>query len=195
VRNAIEVRKEYEPFLKSLKARLSVMYPGRVTGRLKAVASIAEKNANDAATENNYDGDARNMSDIAGVRITMPLDEFYATQARIKRDFNVVNTKDYLEEPLGETAYRAIHMTIEENGQRAELQFRTPNQTTWADWQHETVYKMHGPAKQQVLISTNKQVISDYARDMSDYFFKVDSHEPADKPPCTTIISQSVGCL
>ena len=92
--------------------------------------------------------------------------------------------------------YRGLHFNATERGIHTEIQLRTPNQTKWTDWMHETVYKSHGTPDQKAAIRANMPSIKAYATQMSAYYAHIDSgHWSMTRPPCGDAVASSVGCL
>jgi ppGpp synthetase/RelA/SpoT-type nucleotidyltranferase len=73
-----------------------------------------------------------------------------------------------------------------------EVQVRTENQNTFADWCHD-VYK---PTNKKQAESRKHPDVKAYAHDMSEYFWALDQGlEPPPKPPCVKVVSEAFGCL
>lgn len=115
-------------------------FPGEaVAGRLKETGGLATQLGAEA-------GEIAETPDVASIRLTLKTlaDEKLAL-GKLARVFQVRETKDFLERPTG-AGYRAVHCTIEVEGRPVEVQLRTPNQTTWADYVHDIAYRTHGQA-------------------------------------------------
>ncbi len=148
-----------------------------MTGRVKTLESIVKKlkkkNANAPFTQNN-------MEDIIGMRLTFdkPTDILNAA-GEIKHNFKVTQDEDYITHP--KDGYRSYHLTVEHDGKPAEIQLRTPNQTKWADWMHDTFYDHPAETKAKLGEDGFKRA-KEYALAMSEYYAKLDRGEPAVMP-------------
>ncbi len=73
------------------------------------------------------------MHDIGGVRATLPsLRCLAAVSRRLRKNWQIVNTRDYIAEPK-ESGYRAIHHEVRRKGCVIEVQLRTIRQHAWAN--------------------------------------------------------------
>lgn len=84
------------------------------------------------------------MEDVGGCRavLTGGGDEIYGVLRRIKRNWDVKRIRDYIAEPKV-TGYRGVHVVIERDDHRVEIQLRTLGQQAWA----EAVEKIAGRHK------------------------------------------------
>ena len=179
-------REQHVPVLAKAYEALDVLYaPLNVCGRLKTAESLHEK-----MTGRWRGVKLAEATDVVGCRVTLDsLDELHAAVEKLKKSQKVTEISDYITQPKGDIRYRSIHCTIEVEGRPVEVQFRTPHQTRWADWSHETLYKDHSGKK-------IPDQAWDYAREMSDYYAAVDSGKKDATPPeCTEPIRTTVGCL
>jgi ppGpp synthetase/RelA/SpoT-type nucleotidyltranferase len=190
LRRSCEVahEKAKEPLSRTLK-KLKDLFPGaEVKGRVKTVTSMTNKCAKEGK------GPAE-LYDIIGTRIQLDsIDDFPAAVAKIKANFHFVREKNLLEKPLGDY-YRGYHLNVEMDGRVGEIQLRTANQTKLADWAHNTIYKdLHPNAE---AIQAHLSELTDYAKQMSDYYYALDTKKPGHvaPPPCTPIVQTTVGCL
>jgi GTP pyrophosphokinase len=73
------------------------------------------------------------MHDIGGVRATLPsLRCLSAVSRRLRKNWQIVNTRDYIAEPK-DSGYRAIHHEVRRKGCVIEVQLRTIRQHAWAN--------------------------------------------------------------
>jgi len=80
------------------------------------------------------------LEDVGGCRAVLTdLDELYRVQRRLKRNWDgrggrskIVRERDYIADPK-DIGYRAIHVVVERDGRRIEVQLRTERQQRWAD--------------------------------------------------------------
>ena len=156
---------------------------GETASRLKTAESLAEK----------VQGRGKPLSDIAdivGARITTHnLSQVYAAVDKIKADaaqqgIKLLEVDDKIENP-NDSGYRGIHLTLDIDGTPTELQIRTKNQSSWAGWAHDLVYK---GALGKV------QVAADYARHVADTLFHIDSGKKAAFPVCPAVVAAVAAC-
>jgi ppGpp synthetase/RelA/SpoT-type nucleotidyltranferase len=136
-----------------------------------------------------------NAQDIAGARVTASSPkQFEAEAAKIKKNFNIIEDIDYIANP--KDGYRSRHLIAAmPDGTHCEIQLRTKNQTAWADWAHEQIYKTHATGMKARLIEKHMPEIKQYSLRMSEYFAALDDGASAQKPPCVRIIKITVTCL
>lgn len=160
-----------------------------VIGRLKGQKSIMEK-------VDKQPGDTPfDLKDIAATRITVSnLAEEHAAVTAIRDEFgdDITREKDNLDTPR-DGYYRSFHFNINQDGQEVEIQVRTPNQTKLADWAHETLYKDHHPNAEQIAL--HRPTLEAYAVNMGEHFHRLDTGRDSQAPPCTQVVSQTIGCL
>ncbi len=116
------------------------------------------------------------LRDIAGTRITVSaLEEESEALKLIEQKYGdrIIGRKDFLGKDYRNDGYRSIHVIIDVDGKPVEIQIRTPTQTRWADWTHETVYK--GAYK-------SDPVATSYARDVGDWLHRQELGNCP--PPC-----------
>ena len=116
----------------------------------------------------------------------------------IRKKFKVIPPEDdYISKPLGGESgmgYRSHHLIIEDkDGLQKEVQVRTKNENTHADWSHDA-YKPRSP-EQAAARKKYADVIDKYARDASDYYFAKESGKNPDPVPCPVAIKDTFGCL
>lgn len=187
--------KHKENLQKSLATLQGLMPEGaKVKGRVKTLDSALGK----LVRKPKY-GAVDKLQDGTGMRViaqdTETLDKSIAA---LKKNYKIVEQDDYVSKPLGGAeglGYRSYHAIIEDaDGLQKEIQLRTPNQNTHADWCHD-VYKPVN-ADQEKAMSQHSAEIAQYARDMGDFFEKVDKAEkPGEQPPCPEPVKQYFTCL
>lgn len=81
------------------------------------------------------------LEDIGGCRAVLPggRHEVEGVLKRIRRNWDVIRERDYVEQPKS-SGYRAVHVVVERDGRRLEIQLRTRGQQAWA----EMVERMDG---------------------------------------------------
>ncbi len=180
---------------KSISNLKGVMPKGvDVKGRTKAIDSALGK----LVRKPKY-GTVEKLQDGTGMRVIAKDNEtLEASVAALKKNYKIIESDDYVSKPLGgETGlgYRSFHAIIEDSdGLQKEVQLRTPNQNVHADWCHD-VYKPHTP-EQEKAMKDEASTIAKYAREMGDYFAKVDAKKtPGEPPPCPPPVKQHFTCL
>lgn len=178
----------------SLDAKLSALKelapPGAsVKGRVKDLESTVGK----IARKPKY-GTASKLQDVTGTRLIMDtIDEVKDTVDRIKAKYDIVEEDDYISKALD--GYRSHHLIAkDENGLEFEIQVRTKNQNTWADWAHP-IYKPENPAQEQAMADSAAE-ISDFKLRMSAFYYAQDDPKVprVSKPKCPKFIETSFGC-
>ncbi|WP_262315549.1 GTP pyrophosphokinase [Lacticaseibacillus parakribbianus] len=122
-----------------------------VTGRVKPVDSIIEKQSRRYITDDLLESD---MQDIAGLRIQCQfVEDIYEVVELIhqRKDMDVVEERDYVTN-VKPSGYRSYHMVIEypvqlvhgEKKLLAEIQIRTMSMNFWATIEHSLNYKYQG---------------------------------------------------
>jgi ppGpp synthetase/RelA/SpoT-type nucleotidyltranferase len=178
----------------SLAAKLSALQelapPGAsVKGRVKDLESAVGK----IARKPKY-GTATKLQDVTGTRVIMDtIDEVKATVNKIKAKYDIVEEDDYISEALN--GYRSHHLIAkDENGLEFEIQVRTKNQNTWADWAHD-MYKPVNPAQEKAMAESSEE-INDFKMRMSAFFYAKDDPKAPSvaKPKCPESVKVSFGC-
>lgn len=180
---------------KSLATLESRMPEGvHVKGRVKELESALGK----LVRKPKY-GTVEKLQDGTGMRVIAPdtatLDKSIEA---LKKNYKVIDSDDYVSAPLGGDTglgYRSFHAIIEDSdGLQKEIQLRTPNQNTHADWAHD-IYKPVTP-EQDAALKQHADTISAYARQMGDFFHEVDSgKKPSKTPPCPDPVKTYFTCL
>jgi len=194
-----EHRKITEDFLNRHKAslpaaleRLRGLAPegAVVQGRVKDVDSSLGK----LVRKPRYK-DATALQDGTGMRVILnSVDDVMDTVAKIKKRYKVVTEDNYITEPAPGD-YRSYHVIIEdEDGLQKEVQVRTQNEHTYAEWSHK-LYKPHTP-EETAAVQEHADEIFGYSAGMSDYFLSKDlGDEAPEPPPCPLIVKQVFGCI
>lgn len=189
------LKKHEENLPKSINTLQGLMPEGtKVKGRVKELKSALGK----LVRKPKY-GTVDKLQDGTGMRViaqdTATLEKSIAA---LKKNYKVISEDDYVSKPLGGKeglGYRSFHAIIEDtDGLQKEIQLRTPNQNTHADWCHD-VYKPVNSDQEKAMME-HADTISAYARDMGDFFEKVDKNEkPGEQPPCPPPVKQYFVCL
>lgn len=160
-----------------------------VKGRVKELESAVGK----IARKPKY-GTAEKLQDVTGTRVVMDtIDQVIETVNKIRAKYTIVEEDDYIGEALD--GYRSHHLIAkDENGLEFEIQVRTKNQNTWADWAHD-MYKPVNPAQEKVMAESS-DVINDFKLRMSAYYYAKDNPAIAEipKPICPDTVQMSFGC-
>jgi putative GTP pyrophosphokinase len=97
--------------------------PVNVTQRLKRRPTIMDKLVREPTMQ------LTQMGDIGGCRaILASVDEIYYVSRRLRKNWDVERTRDYIKTPKA-SGYRAIHHIVKRKGCRIEVQLRTPART------------------------------------------------------------------
>jgi ppGpp synthetase/RelA/SpoT-type nucleotidyltranferase len=99
-----------------------------VAQRLKRLPTILDKLVRMPKTN------LARLEDIGGCRAVLPggRPEIDGVLRRIRRNWDVIRERDYMDEPKS-TGYRAVHVAVERDGRRLEIQLRTQGQQDWAE--------------------------------------------------------------
>lgn len=122
----------------------------KVTARVKSKKSILNK-MKKKNIKYTYTSLIDNISDIAGVRITCPVQEdiFFVKQIiEMIPNLKIIKEKDYINNPK-KSGYSAYHLIVETpvtiNGEtvvmKVEIQIRTIAMDFWAEMEHDIRYK------------------------------------------------------
>lgn len=113
-----------------------------VAQRLKRLPQIVHKLHRMPKTE------LARMEDIGGCRAVLAdLDEVARVRRRIKKNrWDIKRERDYVIEPK-ETGYRGVHLVVERDGRRIEVQLRTTGQQQWAEAVERTASRLDMPLK------------------------------------------------
>lgn len=125
-----------------------------VTGRVKPLASIYDKTLEKGIVFEPSDTLAKEIPDIAGLRMMCQFVDDIETVVKIlraRKDIKIVEERDYISHKK-KSGYRSYHMIIEYPVQTihgevfllAELQIRTLAMNFWASIEHSLNYKYKG---------------------------------------------------
>ena len=131
------------------------------------------------------------LTDTMGSRVIHEtLQDVFATVGELQKQFPVVEVEDHITKPLG--GYRSIHMLLQgPTGLTFEVQVRTKNQHTYAEWAHH-LYK---PENQGQKDTAKHPEVLQYSTNLAEYFADLDQHGVSmRKPNCTSLIQQTYGC-
>ena len=181
--------------LQGLQDDLKALAPfGKVKARVKTLDSALGKLVRKPKYKT-----ADRLQDGTGARIICDtVDDVRKAVENIRAKFKVIPPEDnYIEKPLGGEngmGYRSYHMIIEDkDGLQKEVQVRTKNENTHADWSHDA-YKPRTP-EQAAIRQKYSDVIDKYSRDMSDYYYAKESGKKANPVPCPVPLKDTFGCL
>lgn len=121
-----------------------------VTGRVKAVASFAEKAGRMADGKPLYAEPLREITDQVGVRvITYAQSDVDAVAELLADQVVVVDDRDMGRETAseGRFGYASRHLLLELDGRPVQVQIRTVLQHAWAEFEHDIRYKGQMPAE------------------------------------------------
>ena len=137
-----------------VKEKLNKLYGysiiDKITARVKSKKSIINK-MKKKNIKYTYTSLIDNISDIAGVRITCPVqdDIFFVKQIiEMIPNLKIIKEKDYINNPK-KSGYSAYHLIVETpvtiNGEtvvmKVEIQIRTIAMDFWAEMEHDIRYK------------------------------------------------------
>lgn len=113
-----------------------------VAQRLKRMPQIVNKLVRFPGTK------LARMEDVGGCRAILPggRPAIDGVLRRIRRNWDVKRERDYITQPKS-TGYRGVHVVVERDGQRIEIQLRTIGQQTWADAVERTAGRLRMPLK------------------------------------------------
>ncbi|MBT2581742.1 GTP pyrophosphokinase family protein [Planococcus sp. ISL-109] len=131
-----------------------------VTGRVKPLASIYDKTLEKGLLFEPSEELARNLQDIAGLRMMCQFVgdiETVVELLRQRNDLRIVEEKDYISNEK-QSGYRSYHVIVEYpvqtiNGEQlilAEIQIRTLAMNFWASIEHSLNYKYKGVFPEEI---------------------------------------------
>lgn len=161
----------------------------KVTGRIKETESMVGK----IGRKSDHYKDVSDLRDISGVRaMAKDINGVNDTISHIREHYNIVEEENNIDQDKG--GYRSYHVTVvDDAGIYTEIQVRTENQDTWANWCHDRFYKPASPKMAQ-FINSYKELITNYSLGMSNYYYEKDMGLNPSKPECPPEIEQ-IGCL
>lgn len=160
---------------------------GKVKGRVKELASALGKIVRKGRR---YESAAK-LQDWTGTRVIHEnVDQVKATVEKLRGVYKIVDEDNYIDKPLGQ--YRSWHLIAETpEGLQFEIQVRTANQNTFADWAHH-LYK---PTNEVEAAHQDDPEVRQYEKQISAYFWDRDNGREVDKPPCLKVVATTFGCL
>lgn len=131
-----------------------------VTGRVKPIASIYDKSLEKGIPFEPSDELAKELPDIAGIRMMCQFVgdiETVVSLLRKRNDLRIVEEKDYISREK-QSGYRSYHVIVEYpvqtiNGEQlilAEIQIRTLAMNFWASIEHSLNYKYKGVFPEEI---------------------------------------------
>lgn len=128
-----------DELLKKEAGRMIISY---ITCRIKEPDSIIEK-LQRKQKKVSIASAKENLNDIAGVRaVCLFMDDIYDIRDFIGRqpDIEVVKEKDFIKKPKL-SGYRSLHLILEIDTVKVELQLRTPAMDFWSVLEYQLQYK------------------------------------------------------
>lgn len=182
---------EHAKGLAQEQAKLEQLAPpgAAVSGRVRDEKSAIEK----LVRKPNY-GDASRLQDGTGLRVVCKsMADVKATVEQIRATYTVVGEDDYIEHPKED--YRSHHLIIKgHDGLDKEVQVRTENEHTWADWYHDA-YKPHTAEQRSMLKQPDvRAAVETYAHAMSEHFYAKDTgRDPGPLPEPSPVVVKLFG--
>jgi ppGpp synthetase/RelA/SpoT-type nucleotidyltranferase len=113
------------------------------------------------------------MQDIGGVRARLPnLRYLQAVSQRLKKNWTIVRTKDYVDDPK-DSGYRALHHIVRRHGRLIEVQLRTVRQDAWANQVEDDGRKLGVGYK----FGAGEEEVHDYYRSVAEVFAFMDREQ------------------
>lgn len=128
-----------DELLKQEAGRMIISY---ITCRIKEPDSIIEK-LQRKQKKVSIASAKENLNDIAGVRaVCLFMDDIYDIRDFIGRqpDIEIVKEKDFIKKPKL-SGYRSLHLILEIDSVKVELQLRTPAMDFWSVLEYQLQYK------------------------------------------------------
>jgi|LWDU01.1.fsa_nt_gi ppGpp synthetase/RelA/SpoT-type nucleotidyltranferase len=161
-----------------------------ISGRVKEIDSMVGK----LARKPELYATVGDLNDVSGVRVMADdLDGVFKSLKYIKDNYNVVEEKNNID--IDRDGYRSYHAIIDDgSGVLSEIQIRTKNEDTWANYVHDRIYK---PANNKLknYVSKNKDMVNNYVLGMSEYFHNIDRGDTDKRPDCPEKIEIIMGCM
>jgi ppGpp synthetase/RelA/SpoT-type nucleotidyltranferase len=161
-----------------------------ISGRVKAIDSMVGK----LARKPELYATVGDLNDVSGVRVmTSDLDGVFKSLKYIKDNYDVVEEKNNID--VDRDGYRSYHAIIDDgSGVLSEIQIRTESQDVWANYVHDRIYKPKNN-KLKNYVNDNKEAITGYIMQMSEYFHNKDKGIEEIKPECPQEIQIELGCM
>lgn len=148
-----------------------------VSQRLKRVPTILDKIVREPRMQ------LATMQDIAGCRaVLQSIDELRRVERRVRRRRPPVRSYDYVESPRV-TGYRAIHLIVEYDARRVEVQLRTVVMDEWAG----TVERLGGRTREDLKSGRGPEELLDLLAELSDAMAKEERGDPVSSDQLQTI--------
>jgi hypothetical protein len=117
------------------------------------------------------------MEDIGGVRAIVPSQQqLDRVRAGIERNWDVHRVRDYVAKPKGD-GYRAVHVIVDKDGRRIEIQLRTPWQDSWAQSVEQDTRRLHSGLK----FGAGPADLQEYWRAVSAFFEMREGNQDPDE--------------
>jgi ppGpp synthetase/RelA/SpoT-type nucleotidyltranferase len=161
-----------------------------ISGRVKEIDSMVGK----LARKPELYATVGDLNDVSGVRVMAnDLDGVFKTLKYIKDNYDVVEEKNNID--IDRDGYRSYHAIIDDgSGVLSEIQIRTESQDVWANYVHNRIYKPKNN-KLKNYMNKNKDMVSNYVLDMSEYFYNLDKGVFDQRPECPEKIEVVIGCM
>ena len=161
-----------------------------ISGRVKEIDSMVGK----LARKPELYATVNDLNDVSGVRVMADdLNGVFKSLEYIKDNYNVVEEKNNID--VDRDGYRSYHAIIDDgSGILSEVQIRTKNEDTWANYVHDRIYKPTDK-KLKNYVDKNKEMITNYILGMSEYFHNVDRGMSEERPDCPEKIEVAMGCM
>ena len=197
VRIAREFEHKHKAALNATREEIASLAPAGadVKARVKtldsAVGKVARK-PKDRATGKGYES-ANELQDGTGIRVVAAsLDDVASTVKRVKEAYDVIEEDDYITFP--KEGYRSYHLVIRtSDGLPKELQVRTKNMHTFAEWCHD-LYKPQTPAQKEALAVSGDEVRA-YMFAVAKLMTDRDEGRDGVTPPCPVFVREAFGCI
>ena len=161
-----------------------------ISGRVKEIDSMVGK----LARKPELYATVGDLNDVSGVRVMADdLTGVFKSLEYIKDNYNVVEEKNNID--VDRDGYRSYHAIIDDgSGILSEIQIRTKNEDTWANYVHDRIYKPTDK-KLKKYVDKNKEMVTNYVLDMSEYFHNLDMGMFDERPDCPEKIEVVMGCM
>ena len=161
-----------------------------ISGRVKEIDSMVGK----LARKPELYATVGDLNDVSGVRVMADdLTGVFKSLEYIKDNYNVVEEKNNID--VDRDGYRSYHAIIDDgSGILSEIQIRTKNENTWANYVHDRIYKPTDK-KLKKYVDKNKEMVTNYVLDMSEYFHNLDMGMFDERPDCPEKIEVVMGCM
>ena len=160
-----------------------------VSGRVKAIDSMVGK----LARKPELYATVSDLNDVSGVRVMAEnIDGVFNSLQYIKDNYKVIEEKNNID--VDRDGYRSYHAIIDDNGIKSEIQIRTKSQDIWANYVHDRIYKPRNN-KLRKYVNNNKEAITGYIMQMSEYFHNKDNGINEPRPKCPQEIQNELGCM